>query len=407
MLQSTGLTFALTLVLLTITSAVGQSAQQDAIKQTIAVLEKRLADNPGDATWKYFLAVYYARADRKDDAFAMLEKLVGRPTGLLATEEIFPSLARDPRFAPLAAKLEKTSPKLNRGAVAFRVKQISGEEILPEGIAYDDEAKRWFLGDAHHKRVYIVDAAGQAKIFAALPLIPLGMKVDRARNALWIATYSGDFVPAEKKEAALEKLDLRTGKRIARYQYPGAKLFNDIALASNGDLYITDSERGSVLRLLAKGEKLEEFIPPDSLRYPNGIAISTNGRNVFVAQSTGIVVAETATKKFARLNQSVDTISAGIDGLYFHDGALIGVQNGISPHRVTRFRLNEGRDSISGVEVLESRSEHFLVPTTGAIADDVMFVLANAQLGQLTDKGTVRDPKTLRDLVILRLPLQR
>jgi streptogramin lyase len=192
---------------------------------------------------------------------------------------------------------------------------------------------------------------------------------------------------------------------VARYTYPGAKLFNDVALAANGDLYVTDSERGSVLRLPASSDKLEEFIPPDSLRYPNGIAVSTDGKHVFVAQSTGIVVADTATRKFERLKQSVDTVSAGIDGLYLDKDALIGVQNGISPHRVTRFQLNAARDAITRAEVLESRNEHFLVPTTGAVIDKVMYLLANAQLGQLDDKGGVRDRKRLHDLVILKLPL--
>ena len=176
-----------------------QTPQQDAVKQTIAVLEQRLAQNPGDATWQYFLAVYYARAERKDDALAMLGKLAGRPTGLIADPETFASLAHDPRFAELAAQLEKSAPRVNRASVAFTIKQRNGEEILPEGMAYDEKEKHSFVGDAHQKRVYVVDAKGKVNTFAELPLIPLGMKVDRRRHALWVATYSGDFVPSEKK----------------------------------------------------------------------------------------------------------------------------------------------------------------------------------------------------------------
>jgi hypothetical protein len=254
--------------------------------------------------------------------------------------------------------------------------------------------------------VYVADAKGNVKTFTELPLLPLGMKVDHKRGELWVATYSGDFVPSEKKEAALEKLDLHTGKRVARYTFPEAKLFNDVAIAPNGDAYVTDSESGGVLRLPTAGDRLEEFIPAGSLRYPNGITISLDGKQVFIAQSTGIAVADTATKKFERMKQPVDVVSAGIDGLYFYNGALVGVQNGISPHRVTHFRLNAARDAITAAEVLESRNEHFLIPTTAALRGNIAYVLANAQLRQLDEKGGIRDRKSLRDLVILRLPLR-
>jgi streptogramin lyase len=384
-----------------------QSPQQDAIKQGIAVLEKRLLENPGDATFQYLLADYYGRAGRKDDAFAILEKLVGRRTGLTVDAETFPDLAGDPRLNALASRLEKTSPKISRSRVAFTIKQVRGSEIIPEGIAYDEQTKHWFVSDLQGRRLLRVDARGNTTRFAQLPLVPLGVRVDRKRNVLWVASYAGDFAPDDKKESALEQLDLRTGNPLARFTYPGAWGFNDVALASNGDVYVTDSERGSVLRLRAGMSALEAFIAPSSVRYPNGIAVADDGKHVFVAVTTGIVVADTATKKFAMLEHSVDTVAAGNDGLYFHDGALIGVQNGIAPFRITRFHLNPATDSIAGFDVLESRNENFVLPTTGAISGDSIYVLANTQLRQLTAEGTLADPKTLRDIVVLRVPLSK
>jgi DNA-binding beta-propeller fold protein YncE len=415
----TGLTFAVQVrqnrmrsrflvVLLLFTSgaaAMAQSAQQDAIKQTIAVLEKRLNDNPGDATFQYLLADYYSRAGRKDDAFATLEKLVGRPTGLTVDADTFPDLASDPRLKALATRLEKTSLKINRGRIAFTTKQVRGKEIIPEGIAYDEQAQRWFVSDLQNRRVLRVDVHGNATPWAQLRLVPLGVRVDRQRNSLWVASYAGDFVSEDKKMSALEQLDLRTGKQLARFTYPGAWGFNDVALAPNGDIYVTDSERGSVLRLRAGATALEEFIAPGSVRYPNGIAVSSDGKRVFVAVTTGIVGADTATKNFALLKHSVDTVAAGNDGLYFHDGSLIGVQNGIAPFRITRFILNPTADAITAFEVLESRNENFVLPTTGAITGGSIYVLANTQLRQLTAEGRIADPESLRDIVVLRVPL--
>jgi hypothetical protein len=57
--------------------------------------------------------------------------------------------------------------------------------------------------------------------------------------------------------------------------------------------------------------------------------------------------------------------------------------------------------------VLESRNENFVLPTTGAISGDSIYVLANTQLRQLTAEGTLADPKTLRDIVVLRVPLSK
>jgi sugar lactone lactonase YvrE len=394
----------LALSLLTFLSA--QSAQQDAIKQGMAVLEQRLTEKPGDATLQYLLAYYYGRVGRKDDAFATLEKLVGRPTGLTVDAESFPELANDPRLEALAKRLERTSPKVSRSRVAFTIKQIRGEEIIPEGIAYDERTKHWFVTDLQNRRVLRIDNRGNVSRFAELPLVPLGVRVDRKRNSLWVASYAGDFVADNKKESALEQLDLRSGKRVARFTYPGAWGFNDVALAANGDIYVTDSERGTVLRLRAGTSALEEFMAPGSVRYPNGIAVSDDGKRVFVAVTTGIVVAKTATRKFALMKVPVDTVAAGNDGLYFHDGALIGVQNGIAPFRITRFRLNAAHDEIAGFEVLEAHNQNFVLPTTGAITGESIYVLANTQLRQLTAEGKLADPKTLKDIVVLRVPLR-
>ena len=47
------------------------------------------------------------------------------------------------------------------------------------------------------------------------------------------------------------------------------------------------------------------------------------------------------------LVEAADSVLAlGIDGLYFQRGSLVGIQNGVTPHRVARFTLSPAGDRV-------------------------------------------------------------
>ena len=83
---------------------------------------------------------------------------------------------------------------------------------------------------------------------------------------------------------------------------------------------------------------------------------------------------------------------------------MIGVQNVGTPGRVVRMQLSPEQDRITGARLLEAGHPQFAFPTTAALGPDRMFVLANAQLRQLKDNGSIADPATLDPIVILELP---
>src|SRR4029078_7300292 len=121
-----------------------------------------------------------------------------------------------------------------------------------------------------------------------LPLV-LGMKVDGEGRSLWACTAEGD--PAEGTNAArrsyLFRFDLATGKTLGKIPSPerGKHLFNDLALASGGDAYLPNSEEGSVYRLRAAADAVEPHLPAGSFIYPNGIALSDDGRLLYIAHA--------------------------------------------------------------------------------------------------------------------------
>ncbi|OGD21506.1 MAG: hypothetical protein A2Y69_09415 [Candidatus Aminicenantes bacterium RBG_13_59_9] len=52
---------------------------------------------------------------------------------------------------------------------------------------------------------------------------------------------------------------------------PGAAFLNDIALADSGDIFVSDSRRGSIFRI--SGEKVEEWLTGPAFGAPNGICV--------------------------------------------------------------------------------------------------------------------------------------
>jgi hypothetical protein len=62
-----------------------------------------------------------------------------------------------------------------------------------------------------------------------------------------------------------------------------------------------------------------------------------------------------------------DVLALGIDGLYAVGRDLVGIQNGIAPHRVVRLRLDARGDRIVSVEVLERARPDYAEPTLGVV----------------------------------------
>ena len=102
-----------------------------------------------------------------------------------------------------------------------------------------------------------------------------------------------------------------------------------------------------------------------------------------------------------------DVTLVGIDGLYFHDGRLLAVQNGVEPVRIVEIRLNEALDAVESLRELEARSPALEVPTTGSPSGNSFFLLANAQLGALDENNRLRPDAKLAPVVILEIPLPR
>jgi hypothetical protein len=360
-----------------------------------------------------FLALAKAKAlsGNSDGALLALARAVTLGGGAGAdTDPAFASLRDRPAFRMLLPRIVANGKPIANATTAFTLKEA---DLIPEGIAWDPGSRTLFLGSLAKNKIVAIAADGGGAVRDFVPSgrdglrRVLGMKVDPARKSLWVCSAEPDAPGGNATRAStLFRFDLTTGKTLRKLpSAPGGKhLFNDIAVAKDGGLYLTDSEEGAVYRLRAGGDRLEVFLPGGELFYPNGIALSEDGRFLYVAHVLGIAAWELASGSRFDLPAPEDVTLVGIDGLSFHRGTLVAVQNGMEPNRVAQFRLAPSLDRVTGVRVLERGNPAFEIPTTGAVAGDVYYFIANSQLRALTPEG-VKDPGKRKPVVILKLDL--
>ena len=124
-----------------------------------------------------------------------------------------------------------------------------------------------------------------------------------------------------------------------------------------------------------------------------------------MADQFGVLRLDLKTGNSAEVDPGAHSTLAGVDGLYWHKGSLLAVQNGIGSPRIALFQLTKDGRRISKTTVLEYRSNFTVLPTTGAISGDDFYFIANSQLDNLNGEH-ILDPTKLEPVRIgvLRLP---
>jgi sugar lactone lactonase YvrE len=363
-------------------------------------LRSALAAHPDDGVLLSALAEMTAAAGEHKEALGYLERLAALGWSFAPLDASFGALRDDPAYREIAARIAKNEPVVRRGKTVFTLEDPA---LVPEGIAHDPKTDTFYLGAIRGRKILAVGKDGAARDFVpeakdGLPAV-LGLKVDAGRRRLWAACYASKqmkgFTPEMKGTAALFQYDLDTGALVGKVvlQHRGEDhLFNDIAITPAGDVFLTDSEAGSVLVLRGGKEPLEQVLPPGTFIYPNGIVASDDGARLHVAHWRGIAVVDTKSREVRPLEAPAGVITAGIDGLARGGERLFAVQNGLGRARITRYDLAQGGDRIAREVVLESGNPLFNgIPTTGAIAHGAFYFIANSNL-RATGGGAAPQP---------------
>lgn len=161
--------------------------------------------------------------------------------------------------------------------------RIDGTSLFPESLSAD-AAGRLYVGSVQGM-VYRSEPNGEVATAWIMPtaenglLALLGILVDERRKTLWVCTTPSPFAPppATPATAAVVAFELATGRLKARYPLPAAGGCNDMAIARDGALYVTDPGGGRVLLLPAGGATIGPFAEAPALRGVDGIAIAGDG----------------------------------------------------------------------------------------------------------------------------------
>ena len=202
----------------------------------------------------------FAANGRFDDAAMRLEDAVRRGAGFDLA--MFPEFESAPDTARLRALRERALQNMAPVAAPEVFLVLENESLRTEGITWDPVGRHLYFGSLNGE-IWRVDLGGKLERFAGpgsgLREV-LGLKVDAERRLLWAVTgVFPDLIPTgePKKDVGttgLHAYDLGTGKRVRDCgldERPTLHGFNDMALASNGDVYVSDSTDSSIYRLSA------------------------------------------------------------------------------------------------------------------------------------------------------------
>lgn len=297
---------------------------------------------------------------------------------------------------------------VNRSHIAFTIPR---KDLLAENVAFDPRDSSFYVGSTRHGKIVKRSRDGRVSDFVPTGRdgmwMVVGMKLDTRRNALWVnSSAQGNYIGlqlADQGKAAFFRYDM-SGRLVKKYvpREEGNHFFNDVAITPDGSLYITDMFAGSVYRIGA-ADTLELWIGPGRLSFPNGITGSADGRTLFVASREGITMIDVASRAVDILQAAEGVDAFSIDGIYWHDGSLIGIQSG-RRNRVQKFAIDLRNKRITAGEILEANHPMFMNPTTGVIAGSDLYYIANSQFGSFAN-GQLYPQTRLFETVILRLPL--
>ena len=333
-------------------------------------------------------------------------------SGDLAADSDFAGLRGSEAYAELTRRLEDNRTPVVASRVAFELPEA---DLLTEGIAHDSARGIFLVGSVRKGKILRVAGDGQTSAFATVEggrWAPLGLRVDQPRGALWVAAaalpQTAAYQAADSGRSAILRYDLRSGRLVRRYEPRDAEAhaIGDLIVTRAGDVFATDSRAPVVYRIRAGSDSLERFIQSPLLLSAQGLALTPDERTLYLADyARGILRVDLSSRSVTLIPTADSVLALGIDGLYSHEGRLIGIQNGVAPHRVVRLTLSPAGDRIVETRVLERAHPRYQEPTLGVLVNGELFYIANSQWERFGQDGGIPDATALERPVVLRLPL--
>jgi hypothetical protein len=373
------------------------------VRKQIAQLEELESTVPSRGAVPFLLAIAKLHLGETREALELLKKSLAMKEGFDPSgDPAFLGLKGTKEFDDLVTKVHSDFPPVAQARLAFITEE---KDLIPEGLAYDEKQNLFYLSSLNRKQIVKIDSEGRVSDFVPgdrYGLLPvLGIRLDPTDGTVWADTFE------DAGRTELVHFDA-TGKLLERFgPKDGTKHgFNDLVVRKNGEVITTDSLSNQVFRFDPSMKTFTALKIYRPLLYPNGIALADDDHTVYVADAVGIIRVDLMRGESREVDtgRCCNTLS-GADGLYWHRGSLIAVQNGIGSPRVAAFKLSKDGTRVTRTTVLENRTQFTVLPTTGAIRGDDFYFIANSQIDNLNGDKIMDVTKLAAvRIAVVRLP---
>ena len=350
------------------------------VREQIAIVEKLQSIVPDRGAVLYFLSTAKQHLGETREALALLKECLALREGFDPLgDAAFLGLKGSKEFDDLVEKVHRDFPSVAAARFAFVTEE---RDLIPEGLAYDEKRNLYYLSSLNRKKIVMFDAEGRVSDFVPgdrYGLLPvLGIRLDPTDGTVWADSFE------DPGRTELLHFD-STGKLLGRYSPKdhAKRGFNDLVLKKNGEVITTDSLNNQVLRFDTRSQAFAPLAVYRTLFYPNGIALADDDQTLYVADAVGIVKIDLRSGESRDVDPGPRNTLAGADGLYWHKGSLVAIQNGIGSPRVAAFKLSRDGNRVLQSQVLENRTQFTTLPTTGAIHGGDFYFIANSQIDNL------------------------
>jgi len=373
------------------------------VREQIAAVEKLKTVVPDRGAILFFLSTAKQHLGETREALALLKECMALQEGFDPSgSPSFLGSKGMKEFDDLVAAVRRDFPAIAQARLAFVTEE---KDLIPEGLAYDAKHNLFYLGSLNRKKIVKIDAEGRVSDFVPANrygLLPvLGIRLDPRDGTVWANTFE------DAGRTELVHFD-SAGKLLGRFAPKDSRMkhgFNDLVVRKNGEVITTDSLNNTVFRLDPQSGAFLALPVYRTLFYPNGIALADDDRSLYVADAVGIVKVDLEGNSSRDVDPGPRHTTAAADGLYWHNGSLIAVQNGMGSPRVAAFKLSRDGNRVARATVLENRTQFTTLPTTGAIRGNDFYFIANSQIDNLNGDKIMDVTKLAAvRIAVVRLP---
>src|SRR5208283_2412844 len=317
-------------------------------------------------------------------------------------------------YDQLLEQARKDFPAVDQARLAYVTTE---KDLVPEGLAYSSARNVFYLSSQNLRKIVeipgnsVVKAAGKGAVpekssdfvpgdrYKLLPI--LGIRMDPNDGSVW----SNSCLDEGKSE--LLHFDPE-GTLLGRYRTPepGKHCFNDLVVLPSGEVFLTDTLANKLLQFEPRTQTFSEMKVSRELLEPNGITLAGDNQLMYFADQLGVLRVDLESGDSVEVHAGTHSTLAGIDGLYWHKGSLIAIQNGIGTPRVAAFQLAKDGVHVSRTTILEYRSNLCVLPTTGALREDEFYYIVNSGSNNLNSDDHVMDVTKLEPvrIAVIHLP---